>query len=213
MLNVFNLTPLVNTPTRVTATSKTLLDNVFTDYTVINIDTRVLDPALSDHLAIMSSFRIPMKLSTTNSCRYTRIFSDSKINYFKLLLKDQKWEEINESYNVNNNFNEFYNVFKFYYNVALPLEPKKLRNAKMKPWLTPNIRSMSTLVRQMSARIKLSNDVTLHEQFVYLKNNTRSLIKKAKRENNDEYIKGVSNYSRAVWEIVKLNTKYSGEGL
>jgi hypothetical protein len=58
MLQSYYMKPMVNTPTRVTAGTETLLDNIFSDYNEVNTNTTVFDPALSDHSAIVSIFHV-----------------------------------------------------------------------------------------------------------------------------------------------------------
>ena len=45
MLHSYHMTPLITTPTRVSTSSKTLIDNVFTDYNAVNTSNLVFDPA------------------------------------------------------------------------------------------------------------------------------------------------------------------------
>ena len=69
-MNLFNLTQLVDKPTRITPTSRTLLDVILTTNANICTDTRVVHKSFSDHslvkTTIMSKCKVKSKCNNNN---------------------------------------------------------------------------------------------------------------------------------------------------
>jgi hypothetical protein len=202
----FNMKPLVNTPTRITMYSKTLLDNVFTDQGEENTNTTVFDTGLSDHLAIVSTFKVHRKTILPKPVNYRRFFVDDNVNYFRLLLSQQHWDGVKVSNSLNDNFNYFYSRYMHCFDIAFPIEPERSKSNGRKNWLTPEIIRMSNYMKYMSLEMLSSEDHLLQSEYSRLKRHYKYCIKKAKKECNDQRIKNASNYSKEAWSIIKNNS-------
>ena len=77
----------------------------------------------SDHLAQYVCMK-PFQVQNGQKMMYTRIrqFTNSNMDYFKYLISDEKWTEAIESYEPNNSFMLFTNIFIYYSNIAFPVK-------------------------------------------------------------------------------------------
>ena len=137
--------PLITKPTRITAHTATLIDNIFTNNTeklnnsCIN---GIIYADISDHLPIVhvfnpTNYRINSNLSANNS-KYKRIFSDKNNKSFINSIKNTSWENITTNLdNPNDAFNDFSKLFTEAYEKNFPQKIiKNYINKEKSPWMT-----------------------------------------------------------------------------
>jgi endonuclease/exonuclease/phosphatase (EEP) superfamily protein YafD len=198
----YDMKPLVKTPTRITESSRTLLDNVFTNHCEQDVSTTVFNTALSDHLAIMSTFTVQTKNSLPSITKYRRFFNDTNINHFCVLLLQQNWNVEKWSNEYMENFCKFYEIYIHCFNLAFPLEPIRSKGSVRKKWLTSEIITMANNLKNMSLQVLSTNDQLLRSQYNMFKKHYKYCIKKAKKEYNDMRLQNSSNYSKEAWKII-----------
>ena len=159
----YNHYPLIYRPTRVTSTSATLIDNIFTnDY---NIDkSGIIAYDISDHFIIFATNKI---ISTTSkSIKVTsRKINDTNLIKFKTLLQSEEWLSILNEQDTNKAYELFDFKIKSYYEECFPQITKtiKLYNDNKNPWITPaiinSIRTKSKLYKKyLRNRSKVNED-------------------------------------------------------
>ena len=122
ILSTYALSPCISKPTRITPTSSTLIDNIFTN--TINKDSLsgVFYYDISDHLPI---FLISMQLRSNNKIKAKtmthRKESIENIAALKSELEKEQWLDIFEENNVNTAYEKFINKLKQYYDKNIPL--------------------------------------------------------------------------------------------
>ncbi|KAI4456528.1 multiple inositol polyphosphate phosphatase-related [Holotrichia oblita] len=147
LFKCYNLTHAIEEPTRVTTTSQTLVDNVFTN--AEGFCAEVLITTLSDHTAQMISFthntfendHIPTKTSR-------RIFSNNTLQLLKFELEKESWQKVYQGSCVNESYVHFLNI------IVAAMDKyarKKTINTHSfgDEWLTDNIRTLSKIKRQL----------------------------------------------------------------
>jgi hypothetical protein len=149
--NVFDsygLTCLITEPTRVTSSSKTLLDNFTTNYDLAKTRVRTYDVGLSDHYMIECHLS-KNKSSPPVSYLTTRVISDSNLNYLNHLLNKETWDEVYYEDSLDSSFDSFYQTFCSYFDGAIPIIRKKIPRRKnfKKPWLSDEIIGQSRKLR------------------------------------------------------------------
>jgi hypothetical protein len=90
--------------------------------------------------------------------------------------------------------------------LAFPLQSVEPRRDNSKNWVSNEIRNLSRILKTMFLQIQSSNDGGLRQQYSHLKKEYKILIKKTKRECNDQRFRNASNYSKVAWDIIKNNT-------
>ena len=113
----YNLTSIVNFPTRTVNGSSTAIDNFFIDLSW-NYTIKPLLNGLSDHdaqLLIMENVFTPAQELTSF---YIRNFNDYSINDFLLQLSMENWEDVFEGNNLNVIFNKFLDTYLKIFNTC-----------------------------------------------------------------------------------------------
>src|SRR5688572_16465383 len=134
--------PLILQPTRITDSSATLIDNIFTNSHDGILESAILTSDISDHLPVITWINTsPTNLNNLRNLKMTRTFSNDNITYFRSLLDNTDWKPVLDlcarsepdlSYKV------FVDTYKAAYDMAFPLRPGKLskKNTMQQPWMT-----------------------------------------------------------------------------
>ena len=113
--------PIITRPTRVTATSATLIENIFTN-NILDVSTSfqgLFVTDLSDHYPIFHIDR-QMKVKESEMFMYKRIFSPSNRDLFCRSLSETDWCEIYRTSDTQKAFDIFHNHFMALYNRCFP---------------------------------------------------------------------------------------------
>jgi len=134
-LESYNLTNLVRLPTRITPTSKSLIDVVIINKQYSESEISVVEMGFSDHLAQVT------KINTGNGKRNNilvakRYFTNRNIEEFTQLLAKESWSEVLNHSDINASLREFVDSFLHCFEIAFPYMKKRVRNFKNKNWLT-----------------------------------------------------------------------------
>nr|CAI5858760.1 unnamed protein product [Callosobruchus analis] len=133
-LSSFNIFPVVQEPTRVTANSSTSIDHIFTD---ISHKATVTDNVISDHRTVLLEF-VSEKSDHNISSKF-RSFSDVSINKFMEALRNEDWNSLYGINDFNDAFDCFYNIFIYYFQQFFPERMTRYQQ-KQKSWVNDAIR-------------------------------------------------------------------------
>ena len=209
IMRSYNHQPLIYRPTRVTSTSATLIDNIFTNDTKI-ISSGIILSDISDHFPIYATNSITIKSIKNENITYRKV-DDNAINNFKQKLTNENWNEIYEIDDPNLSYNYFENKFKLLYDQCFPLKNKiiKLYNDNSKPWITAGIKIS---IKQKSKLYKkyLRNPSNLNkDNYQSFNKILKKTIHNSKRLFYQEQFDAAKGNIKKNWEIINniLNRK------
>ena len=135
--------PLIVYPTRVTVSTSTLIDNIFTNMLDSRMRSGILVNDISDHLPI---FTFNMNTNIKNnvkqnisSCIYTRQSSVSNVNKFIQSLENIDWGDVYDTTDIDHAYNKFVEKYSDAYNTACPIVKVKIKKKHVKPWLSKGL--------------------------------------------------------------------------
>jgi hypothetical protein len=133
------LYPVISKPTRTTAFSATLIDNIFTNDVDSITRAAVIISDVSDHYPIFIQ-----KLNSQNNRNPVfityRKFNDQNIQNFKEALGSYDFNGVISTENSNDAFSLFHSVIIELFEEHFPLITKELRHKQAKnPWMTPGL--------------------------------------------------------------------------
>lgn len=205
ILAAFNVVPLVNEPTRITARSATGVDYMCTSMVDPgNISCGVVHNGIADHSAqflTYNSFNKP-------SCDYIyrRIYSSDNYAKFMYYLSKEDWSDIYGCDSVNRGFSQLMRVMHYYVDLAFPVMKIKISADRVKClWMTPGIRVSSGNMRRLYEVAVHSRDRSDFEYYNRYKAVYKRVVTCAKMlYNRDLYLRS-DNKSKAVWRIISDN--------
>ena len=106
----FNFCPLIFIPTRVTTTTSSLIDNIFTNNLTMH-KSGVICSSLSDHFPIFTSSKIPVAASISNLSISLFNYNSRNINKLNYYLKCFDWSPVLNCPETDKAFSHFVDVF------------------------------------------------------------------------------------------------------
>jgi len=123
LMNTFNLTQVVDFPTRITNNNGTLIDIIFVDtslYDKIHVKPHI--NGLSDHDAQLICLQNGMVgLQQYAPKRKTRIINEQTIKHFQMLLNDETWDTVYKATCVNEMYNSFQTTLIRHFEASFPV--------------------------------------------------------------------------------------------
>lgn len=203
LLKSLNMTQLINAPTRITASSRTLIDHIYIRHnsTTCKLTSGSFIHQISDHLCTFININLSPLYDYKNRPK-VRIFSQRNIECFKNSLKNTA-HVFNQ--NISKNSNEIWelciNFIKKQFELAFPLKSISRSKIKHKPWITKAI-IKSTKTKERLYKIWTSSSTAYNErQYKNYKNKLNSIINKAKTNYyNNIFTSDKSN--KKLWEEI-----------
>ena len=200
-----SLIPAIYKPTRITATSATIIDNILTNCENI-IKSYIITTDISDHMptVLISNLSLHSKPTNGNKYKYKRFHNDDNIGKLKTCLSKIKWAEILDKVNVDDDYNTFISKFQDVYDECIPL--KKCANKPNKeprsPWITKGLlRSINT--KNKLYKVYLSKPTeNNHKKFKTYRNRLHGLIRKSKRMFYFKKFNKIKNDMRQTWKTI-----------
>ena len=160
-LFAFGFLPMITKPTRITAHSATLIDNIFTNNTTVSSKSGLIISDISDHLPIFSIVFGRYLCKDSNRFYTIRETSEIRVNEFRLKLENTNWDFSDQANNANDP-NTAYNIFIDKYTglfdtcFSFKTIKGKALNSFRKPWLT------NSLLRWINKKNKLYKQYLCH---------------------------------------------------
>lgn len=199
----------VQVATRITATSQTSLDNIFTNLCHENI--RVVETGMSDHMAIYLSLAIPKIRSNKNYPGEGRKINSSTLKCLNEILSTINWQNIYDLHETDVMFESFIQRFQSALDLACPFTT--FRKNKQMP--------VSQALLSLYSKMKDVNILRASCSDQHLKSKLRKKYRLLKRlaENtlkdfNAERIKNSTNIGKGAWNLIKekVHTKPASSG-
>jgi hypothetical protein len=201
-----NMRPTIENYTRITETSQSLVDNIFTDL-YGNYNSQVIPCSFSDHDAQTVSFpdqliqpikriRVQMK----------RKYSQVALENFKYDLKTVSWNDLFKEETCEGKISLFYSIIFKYIDKHFPPRKIRLRDHN-KTWITRGIKISCRKKRSLLLRTrKFKHDKSLKKLFKTYNSTLKKLVFAAKNIHVKNMIQKAKSKTKMIWKIVKENT-------
>ena len=196
LVQLFDLSQLVSEPTRITETTSTLIDHIYTTHQENITECFVAHYAISDHFPVCITRKVNKKISkkdhTTTTFRCFNHFDDSAfLNDLQISLSSFS---ANSTY-IDIDFSRWHNIIIEQLDSHAPVKSKRVKHQRLPAWFTPEISLMQTL-RDSSKRQKQWSDYKRY------RNKTATLIRSAKRKYFSDSINNSKN-SKFIWQHLR----------
>lgn len=200
----YGLRPTISNYTREFKNSRTAIDNIFVNFPDSLISCRVVNTALSDHYGQEAT--IGVAASPPHPLfKFSRKMSLDNINSFRNSLEMVDWLEVLKASSLNDKFNAFFTILKYYFDVCFPVLRSKVhvRHSLAKIRLNEDmLRLRTSLLSMYSITKDLDSSNPLRQKFNTLKKLYRNAVKKSKSDLIGEKIATSSNKAKVLWEVI-----------
>jgi len=207
-MEINNLVQVVEKPTRITQTTKTLIDVILTTNRNICVDTDVIHHPFSDHglteVFIISKPKINSNVDSNHVAKKFRSFKNFDIDVFNEDLSNVDWA-ISESTTVDTAWNLFVNKFTEVCDVHAPLKTIRFKS-KLCPWLEGRNDIFDVMhERDFYHKKAIVNncDDDYWKKYKELRNKVNKLMKEAKREYYTNKIESKAGDTKNMWKTLK----------
>ena len=204
----YNMYPLITKPTRVTHSSVSLIDNIFTNTVHGDRNVGILYSDFSDHFPIfcISSLQSSCNRHVVNNRKKSRLINDSHMNMFKENLVSVNWSDGVKCDNVNDSYNIFFEKIYKVYDNCFPLQLNCVSNQhnSIKPWITKEIlKSVKRKHRLYETFLKKPSDQHKRKYLLY-KNKLTNISSSSKRNYYNNLFDNVKGDLKKTWRQINL---------
>ena len=156
---LFGLDQLVPKATRVTPTSATLLDHIYTNNKQLVNDVKVCDSSISDHFPTICTwlYKPPKLKNKGHTTIYYRSFKHFDKTLFCHDLSLANFEETFKFQDPTEALDSFYEALMPVIDKHAPLRQKRVKSQNLPGWLTPAIREAMKIRDKLKSKIKKNN--------------------------------------------------------
>ena len=205
----YSFLPLITRPTRITQSTSSLIDNIFTnDIQNNNYYKGIFVSDVSDHYPVFFISQ-NIVLQAPNNVIFKRNYSTANIEIFRTLLLASNLDNIFSNLDPNDAIATFNSIIKYAHDKAFPLKKVKMNYTNKKPWLTNSLKE--AIKRKNKLFINLKNNFSSEKEVYYkkYKSELNRLLRKAEKDFLHELLYKHKNNMKKTWNIVKnvINSK------
>ena len=132
-----SLSPLISKPTRITSSTATLIDNIFTNNLELNMNSGILYTDLSDHLPVFQVTHLKMIVEPPRQKRFVCLINSTTMSAFRSKLEGVDWSSVYSNNSVNESYDTFSSLLTSAYSMSFPLQPECSKpHRSSKPWFS-----------------------------------------------------------------------------
>ena len=198
--------PLINRPTRVTTSSATLIDNIFTNCVFdTSLKKGIIKTSISDHFAIFAAIKLSNEKTKNQKIKIKkRIFSDKNKESFKQDLQKINWEELNILNCTNTLYKHFIKFFSSIYDKNFPLLETEVKLKDLRtPWMSKAMRKSSK--QKQKLYIKFLKSKNPEDELIY--KNYKTLFEKLRKNSKQNYYLKQKDNAKQLWQVLKEITR------
>ena len=200
--DLYGLQQLISEPTRITKSSSTLIDLIFTNSPDKIVCSGVSHISISDHSLIYAFRKLSTGLFTKGHSTVTyRKFKNFDSASFRNDIWLQNWDEIRAHDNPNDMWHVWKNIFNSVVERHAPLCTKRIRASKS-PWITPYLKQRMHDRDILKIKAFSSNDPADWHAFKRTRNIVNTEIKHAKEMYYTSAFHENKSNSKKTWNII-----------
>ena len=132
--------PYITKPTRITSTTATLIDHLYSNHTHTEYDSGIIITYMTDLFGI---FHLIYGIPTVHNIKYkqTRQLNECNILKFRNLLAKADYTSVLSAIDPNEAYNNFMQIYKSLFEISCPVKTTKINNKyiKREPWITSGL--------------------------------------------------------------------------
>jgi hypothetical protein len=205
----YSFYPTIHSPTRISDTSSTLIDNIFTNSTQHKMSSAIVYSSISDHLPIALHFETKLIKNTLPNIIKKRIFDADSIAKFHVELANiENWFDVFNQCHVNSDTNAAYKCFQTKYtdifDKHFPLKTIKLshRLTPRHPWMTKGLVRACLKKSKLYGLYKKSDSVVDKTRYETYKKHLERLLNTAEKTYYSDRFKCISGDLRKTWRLI-----------
>ena len=208
-LTCLGMHQLIQSPTRVTSSSKSLIDHIYSNMSVNSVYAGIIITDISDHFATFALFEhMPVQNQGNDKVHRRNYRKYNKDNFCENLLT-ASWEPVYRCTNVNDAYNIFMEVFVDICDRHAPVVDQSfLRRRNNKPWITKGIKKSIKTKHKLFGKVVKSDHNEIHvSKYKKYRNLLTTTLRNAKRSYYSEQFEVYSKDTKQTWKSINTLLK------
>ncbi|XP_047100965.1 uncharacterized protein LOC124719820 [Schistocerca piceifrons] len=188
ILKSFSMSPHINNSTRITNTSNSLIDNIFSNMSATDIEVTNIDLGLCDHNALTTEIPLRSKEDKGVSNIYKRNFSVVSCHQFISILKNENWLDVMKQPSTDEAYSVFASIYMMNFEMCFPKKLTRIKSTghiKSSSWMTLGIKKSCENMKKLNSELRECTDTDFIE---YVKR-YRKIYRRTLSKNFGEQIK------------------------
>ena len=204
MLYSYTFVPLINRPTRVTSSSATLIDNIFTNNhdALVKSYQGILVTDLSDHFPIFH-INDSFTLDVTYVFIVKRSFSPQNKQSFLNDLAIADWNYIHSSEDTQVAFGQFHQMLLRAFNKNFPKRKVKIKYYNRKPWLSDGLKNSIRHKIHLCHKSIIFRTAYNETTYKTYRNKLKNVLAKAEKDHFAKLLEANKSNMKKTWMILK----------
>jgi len=198
--------PLINHPTRITDTSATLIDNIFTNrHNEHACLSGILPTDVSDHFPIFHIIHHDNDIVNVHrhTPHYKRIINNSTIETFKSNIQMCIWNNVIHCTDTDTAYKTFFNEFKHLYDKHIPLKKIEYNNkSPKKPWITNGLLNSIKMKNSIYKSMMITRDDSQTILYKKYRNKLTNLLKIAEKSYYKKQLENSKSNLSKMWKTL-----------
>ena len=197
--------PCIDKPTRITSSSSTLIDNIFTNTFDKDNYSGILYYDVSDHLPIflISSQSLKKDNVTKHIVQRYRKESTETITALNDDLANEQWLDVYEEKDVNRAYEKFITKLKQYYEKNVPLiQIKPCKKSAKNPWITQGILNSIKTRNKLYKSYICKPSPQSHDIYKQYRNKLTKTIRKSKIAYYSQELQRAEGDTNSTWKVL-----------
>ena len=202
-LFTLGLYPLIDKPSRITEYSATLIDNIFTNELNIESKSGLILNDLSDHLPVFCVCDYKIQRKCQKKSIFVRNIDQESLSKFKNQLVNENWDDMYNSINVNDAYDNFIKVFTHSYNECCPVKNiiVDVKSVK-KPWMSNGLRNACKKKNRLYVKFLKQRSTDAEERYKKYKNKLTSILRYCEKEYYTNLLECQKNNVKGTWKVL-----------
>ena len=204
LLSFFHCKQLINSPTRVTDKTSTLLDHIFTNNTGKICQSGVLPVGLSDHFITYCTRKSSRGYIGKHNTIKIRSLKNYSVIDFLNKLRNIDWTVVTNCTEVNTAWPKFKDIFINVLDEIAPIKQIRIKT-RTEPWMNGEILN---LINERDKALTIANknkrNKALRNHFNFLRNKVQREVRKAKSNYLKDRLEENKNNPKKIWKQFKM---------
>lgn len=196
--------PLIDKPTRITNSTASLIDNIFTNVLNVKSYSGLIINDISDHLPVFCICSYDIVCIKEPKYIYIRRKDEKAIENFKCRLSTETWNDVYSPDDVNTSYDNFISKFTIMYNDCFPVKKICINNStkKDKPWITKGLKNACKKKRNLYKNFLKYRTLVAERKYKIYKNKLTSVFRYCEKEYYSSLLQKCQSNIKETWKIL-----------
>jgi hypothetical protein len=201
-LHSFSFLPMIDKPTRITAETTSLIDNIFTNTHTQSHTAGILIADISDHYPVFCVTEHTLPDQPSGMITY-RALSENNKQVFLETISTTDWSSVTSETDAQASYSAFVQILVDHYNACFPLKHRPPNRSDLNPWLTRGIKKSIRVKNKLYRHFRNRPNTHTEIRYKRYRYTLDSVIRQAKQHYYQHRLTENRNNMRKTWQILR----------